>query len=159
MKPSSFDTSLTPSKLTIYKDSHTVTKLKPKIRIIHVVAPEIIKTDVKNFRELVQRLTGKTTAEVKGTTKEKHEVKGSIKESNVQSKSLCTCCSKPNENEESGEDIVKESEGEIYGDFPNGFLRFPADIDDFFNNQEESELSIPQFESSQINMFGEIRLY
>lgn len=34
-------------------------KLKPKIRIIHLYAPEIIKTDAANFRELVQRLTGK----------------------------------------------------------------------------------------------------
>ncbi|KAK4392411.1 VQ motif-containing protein 17 [Sesamum angolense] len=31
---------------------------KPKIRIIHIFAPEIIKTDAANFRELVQRLTG-----------------------------------------------------------------------------------------------------
>ncbi|KAL0334230.1 UNVERIFIED_CONTAM: VQ motif-containing protein 17 [Sesamum angustifolium] len=30
----------------------------PKIRIIHIFAPEIIKTDAANFRELVQRLTG-----------------------------------------------------------------------------------------------------
>lgn len=41
------------------KDSHTISKLKPKIRIIHIVAPEIIKTDAENFRDLVQRLTGK----------------------------------------------------------------------------------------------------
>ncbi|CAL1372390.1 unnamed protein product [Linum trigynum] len=33
----------------------------PKIRIIHIFAPEIIKTDVANFRELVHRLTGKPT--------------------------------------------------------------------------------------------------
>lgn len=33
--------------------------LKPKIRIIHVLAPTIIQTDVSNFREMVQRLTGK----------------------------------------------------------------------------------------------------
>ncbi|XP_078176420.1 VQ motif-containing protein 25-like [Carex rostrata] len=31
----------------------------PKVRIIHIVAPDIIKTDVSNFRDLVQRLTGK----------------------------------------------------------------------------------------------------
>ncbi|KAL3534177.1 hypothetical protein ACH5RR_002638 [Cinchona calisaya] len=37
--------------------------MKPKIRIIHIFAPEIIKTDVANFRELVQRLTGKPTDE------------------------------------------------------------------------------------------------
>ncbi|PAN23272.1 hypothetical protein PAHAL_4G081100 [Panicum hallii] len=35
------------------------TTTRPKIRIIHIIAPEIIKTDVANFRDLVQRLTGK----------------------------------------------------------------------------------------------------
>ncbi|KAM3370597.1 hypothetical protein ACQJBY_018122 [Aegilops geniculata] len=30
-----------------------------KIRIVHVLAPEVIKTDARHFRELVQRLTGK----------------------------------------------------------------------------------------------------
>lgn len=53
--------------LAIHKDSKTVSKVstnnKPKIRIIHIFAPEIIKTDVENFRELVQRLTGKPTHE------------------------------------------------------------------------------------------------
>ncbi|XBI02194.1 hypothetical protein VPH35_130795 [Triticum aestivum] len=32
---------------------------RPAIRIIHIIAPEIIKTDVDNFRDLVQRLTGR----------------------------------------------------------------------------------------------------
>lgn len=48
----------TPSSLTTRK---AISKVKPKIRIIHIFAPEIIKTDVANFRELVQRLTGKPT--------------------------------------------------------------------------------------------------
>lgn len=30
-----------------------------KTRIVHVVAPEVIKTDPANFREVVQKLTGK----------------------------------------------------------------------------------------------------
>ncbi|KAE9584932.1 hypothetical protein Lal_00024232 [Lupinus albus] len=47
------------SKLGIERDSHVISKFKPKIRIIHIYAPEIIKTDAANFRELVQRLTGK----------------------------------------------------------------------------------------------------
>nr|GLL24618.1 VQ motif-containing protein 25 isoform X1 [Ipomoea trifida] len=48
------------SSLGLNKDSQTISKLKPpKIRIIHIFAPEIIKTDVENFREMVQRLTGK----------------------------------------------------------------------------------------------------
>lgn len=41
------------------KNSQIITKIKPKIRIIHIFAPEIINTDVKNFRTLVQSLTGK----------------------------------------------------------------------------------------------------
>ncbi|GMI64713.1 hypothetical protein HRI_000140600 [Hibiscus trionum] len=51
------------SPLSLHKDSQTISKPKPKIRIIHVFAPEIIKTDAANFRELVQRLTGKPPQE------------------------------------------------------------------------------------------------
>ncbi|CAN6837167.1 unnamed protein product [Brassica oleracea] len=47
------------STLAMHKQSYSITKTKPKIRIIHIFAPEIIKTDVANFRELVQSLTGK----------------------------------------------------------------------------------------------------
>ncbi|KAI9116570.1 hypothetical protein K1719_012737 [Acacia pycnantha] len=47
------------SQLGIGTSSNLISKLKPKIRIIHVYAPEVIKTDAANFRELVQRLTGK----------------------------------------------------------------------------------------------------
>ncbi|KAM0919002.1 hypothetical protein ACQ4PT_008426 [Festuca glaucescens] len=32
---------------------------RPAIRIIHIIAPEIIETDAANFRDLVQRLTGR----------------------------------------------------------------------------------------------------
>lgn len=64
----------TSSSLSIHQDSHSIFKAKPKIRIIHIFSPEIIKTDVANFRELVQTLTGKPTEEnacnkVKMTTK------------------------------------------------------------------------------------------
>ncbi|KAK8649321.1 hypothetical protein V6N13_130051 [Hibiscus sabdariffa] len=51
------------TKLPVHKDSQTISKPKPKIRIIHVFAPEIIKTDAANFRELVQTLTGKPPQE------------------------------------------------------------------------------------------------
>ena len=58
----------TPSAaLSIHKDSQTISK--PKIRIIHIFTPEIIKTDVANFRELVQKLTGKPAQE-KGCKKQ-----------------------------------------------------------------------------------------
>ncbi|XP_076901663.1 VQ motif-containing protein 17-like [Bidens hawaiensis] len=56
---------------TMNQDSRTISKIKPKIRIIHIFAPEIIKTDVANFRELVQSLTGKPTQ--KKTRKETHK--------------------------------------------------------------------------------------
>ncbi|KAI3412250.1 VQ domain-containing protein [Psidium guajava] len=57
-----------PSPLAMHKHSHAISKVnsKPKIRIIHIFAPEIIKTDVENFRELVQRLTGKPPSERDG---------------------------------------------------------------------------------------------
>ncbi|KAH6794660.1 hypothetical protein C2S52_005137 [Perilla frutescens var. hirtella] len=48
-----------PSSVSMHKNSQTISKMKSKIRIIHIFAPEIIKTDAANFRELVQRLTGK----------------------------------------------------------------------------------------------------
>ncbi|CAN8318420.1 unnamed protein product [Cochlearia groenlandica] len=47
------------SRVSMNKNSQIITKIKPKIRIIHIFAPEIIKADVKNFRSLVQSLTGK----------------------------------------------------------------------------------------------------
>lgn len=49
--------------LAMQRHSHIISKMKPKIRIIHIFAPQIIKTDVHNFRELVQRLTGKPTVD------------------------------------------------------------------------------------------------
>lgn len=62
------DTASTP--VAIHRNSQAISKTKPKIRIIHIFAPEIIKTDATNFRELVQRLTGKPTA-ADGVTKAK----------------------------------------------------------------------------------------
>lgn len=50
------------SRVSMNKNSQVITKIKPKIRIIHIFAPEVIKTDVKNFRSLVQSLTGKPAA-------------------------------------------------------------------------------------------------
>uniref|UniRef100_A0A6N2K494 VQ domain-containing protein n=1 Tax=Salix viminalis TaxID=40686 RepID=A0A6N2K494_SALVM len=60
-----------PSKLGMHRDSHVISKLvKPKVRIIHIFAPEIIKTDAADFRELVQRLTGQP-CESKGLIRKK----------------------------------------------------------------------------------------
>ncbi|KAL4601436.1 hypothetical protein ACB092_11G272900 [Castanea dentata] len=60
MKPHSCKPSSAAStQLSMHKHSREISKLKPKIRIIHIYAPEVIKTEPANFRELVQRLTGK----------------------------------------------------------------------------------------------------
>ncbi|KAL1206920.1 VQ motif-containing protein 17 [Cardamine amara subsp. amara] len=45
--------------IAMHNQSRKVTKSKPEIRIIHIFAPEIIKADVSNFRQIVQNLTGK----------------------------------------------------------------------------------------------------
>ncbi|KAI4310672.1 hypothetical protein MLD38_035631 [Melastoma candidum] len=48
--------------LTVHQGSCLISKPRPNVRIIHVFAPEIIKTDVENFWDLVQRITGKPPA-------------------------------------------------------------------------------------------------
>ncbi|KNA05098.1 hypothetical protein SOVF_193520 [Spinacia oleracea] len=65
----------TSSALAMHRDSRVISKVQPKIRIIHIFAPEIIKTDVANFRELVQRLTGKPDAGSKSKGKGKDKGK------------------------------------------------------------------------------------
>ncbi|XP_027071641.2 VQ motif-containing protein 25 [Coffea arabica] len=65
------NTSVTGAALGLHKNSQMISKVKPKIRIIHIFAPEIIKTDVANFRELVQRLTGKPTENKNGSCTKK----------------------------------------------------------------------------------------
>lgn len=66
VKPHSCKPSSASSELSMHKGSQAIPKLKPKIRIVHIYAPEIIKTDAENFRELVQRLTGKPAEIIKG---------------------------------------------------------------------------------------------
>ncbi|MED6130423.1 hypothetical protein PIB30_000926 [Stylosanthes scabra] len=47
--------------LAMHSDSKTISKTRknPKIRIIHMFPPQIIVTEAENFRELVQKITGK----------------------------------------------------------------------------------------------------
>lgn len=48
-------------RMRTHSNSHVISKLiKPKIRVIHIFAPHIITTDAANFREVVQKLTGKS---------------------------------------------------------------------------------------------------
>lgn len=83
-----------PNFLDMHKDSHKISKMKPKIRIIHIYAPEIIKTDAENFRELVQKLTGKPSEDKKYFKKKTRViVEGSKKEGREQESSKSTTSS------------------------------------------------------------------
>ncbi|CAN7135122.1 unnamed protein product [Brassica rapa subsp. narinosa] len=68
------------STLATHKQSYSITKTKPKIRIIHIYAPEIIKTDVANFRELVQSLTGKPEDHGVSKTKPRRGTRGQVQD-------------------------------------------------------------------------------
>ncbi|WVZ87579.1 hypothetical protein U9M48_034193 [Paspalum notatum var. saurae] len=59
--PSSRGAASSSPAASAHRLSHAIAKAPPprKIRIIHVLAPEVIKTEARHFRELVQRLTGK----------------------------------------------------------------------------------------------------
>ncbi|KAJ0037582.1 hypothetical protein Pint_24119 [Pistacia integerrima] len=111
----------------MHKTSH---KFKPKIRIIHIFAPQIIKTDVANFRELVQRLTGKPTgAERKGIIMKKKTQKLPLSRSNfIHHANKSTWPAASLLLTESGDPNIKEEENESSStNFFDGF----TDIDGF----------------------------
>ncbi|XP_075510954.1 VQ motif-containing protein 25-like [Primulina tabacum] len=156
MKSHPCSTSLVPAKLALHNDSHTISKLKPKIRIIHIVAPEIIKTDVQNFRELVQRLTGKPE-ERKESEQKVNDFPSTAFPSKI-------CGRKPRKNMKLAsvpalqmKHLIKESEEIIWGENPSALLGFLGDVDGFIHDVNGFPL-LP-FRSSQINTFGEIPLF
>uniref|UniRef100_A0A0E0DJR3 VQ domain-containing protein n=1 Tax=Oryza meridionalis TaxID=40149 RepID=A0A0E0DJR3_9ORYZ len=64
MKSPSHASSSAMGATATHKSSHAIAKAPPrKIKIVHVLAPEVIKTDARHFRDLVQRLTGKPAAD------------------------------------------------------------------------------------------------
>ncbi|WOL13963.1 VQ motif-containing protein 17 [Canna indica] len=69
----------TPTTLRMHDGSRAVAKLKPKVKIVHVFEPEIMKTDAANFRELVQRLTGKPAPAAICSSKKKEKKRNSTK--------------------------------------------------------------------------------
>lgn len=122
--------SRTSASTPLNKNSQNISKLKPKIRIIHIFAPEIIKTDVANFRELVQRLTGKPSE-----TKKRSRI-SSTKKLIPKKLELINCNNYPSElimrekiKGEEQEDIWRNAN---YGDgFLGGFQEFDGFMQDF----------------------------
>lgn len=125
--------------------SHTISKLKPKIRIVHIFAPEIIKTDAANFRELVQKLTGKPISKrVVDHDKRVIAVGGEV----VKKKKK----KKKKDIDEAGDEMLwKERENE------DGFLCGLGDVDGFLQGfaNDYQFLPIPLVTSSQAGEIGE----
>lgn len=141
------------TRLSMHKGSHVVSKFKPKIRIIHVFAPEIIKTDAANFRQLVQSLTGKPS--------EKNGIRRKIKTSssspgnkNPISKKVTDQQLQQNDGFPSGlrneSELIKEGIQELWrssGEKINSFLDGFSDLDGFIEELSEFH-SLPALRSS-----------
>ncbi|TMX02540.1 hypothetical protein EJD97_021154 [Solanum chilense] len=156
------------------RDSHSISKLKPKIRIIHIIAPEIIKTDVENFRDLVQRLTGKNaTREVKGKKGKKERKKIESQEQQQQQRRqqeedqqqhmmMMNMLHQSNNYRMKEEESSSHEEG-IYGstieNSSNGFLSGFGSMEGFIQDLGHDQYPLfPNFKPTQINMFGEMPL-
>ncbi|KAK8302720.1 hypothetical protein V6Z12_D04G105700 [Gossypium hirsutum] len=130
--------------LSIHRDSKTISKPKPKIRIIHIFAPEIIKTDVANFRELVQRLTGKPPQE-KGSKRKPR------KDHSFCDKSVSTAAM-ASKKMETRERVVKEEEGMLWGNIGDNSSGFLGDLDGFI--QQLGEFPLLPLDASNDHMHG-----
>ncbi|XP_068653636.1 VQ motif-containing protein 25-like [Aristolochia californica] len=140
------------SCLAVRKESHHVSKQAPKVRIIHIFAPEIIKTDVANFRELVQRLTGKPVGRKNGKTKGK-KIRG--KPSEAQEMSRCNSA----ESSDLGSGFTSSGcservkEEEIWRSENSSFFGGLGDLDVFIQGLTE-QFPLAPLSSSQMDMFG-----
>lgn len=148
MKPITFGTALARPKLFVHDFSRPIFKQKPKIRIIHIVEPEIIKTNVENFQELVQRLTGKPV-----------ERKGNMIMGKKVLPILCpkSYCSNPGIKTESEaapvlqdtHKVKKEIEEICDAENQNDLLSLLEDLDGFLHDMNEFPLL--SFSSTQLN--------
>ncbi|KAB1226701.1 hypothetical protein CJ030_MR1G008450 [Morella rubra] len=149
----------TVAPLAMHQDSKKISKPKPKIRIIHIFAPEIIKTDVANFRELVQRLTGKPTEK---SFKKKPRIPRREEPRSTSSSSVQPVITKKMEFRagfrglESRDQRVKDEEGMWNGDNSGGFLGGFADLDGFI--QELGEYPFLPVDAPHMHGFGEAQL-
>lgn len=158
-------TSITPSPITMHKNSHTIAKVKPKIRIIHILAPEIIKTDVANFRELVQRLTGKPSDQKGGCRQKPRRARTQDQPRNCNSEYLCdekpVMAKKVELINGFGSSLgsregVKEEEEMWDGAYSGSFLGGFTDLDGFI--QELGEFPLLPMDANHMQGFGETQL-
>ncbi|XP_062179158.1 uncharacterized protein LOC133883749 [Phragmites australis] len=149
-----------------HRDSmHTTSMARPKIKIIHIIAPEIIKTDVANFRELVQRLTGKpagaSTADMSPPVEE--EEKLTIKKR--QAPAAATVQQEPSKKrkvkcevkvEEGGFSDYDLDRSELWMDLKlGGFLSFLEEAD-VFQGMAADDFLQPLVGSPRMDLVGEM---
>ncbi|XP_043692720.1 VQ motif-containing protein 25-like [Telopea speciosissima] len=142
------------SALAMHRGSHVISKFQPKIRIVHIFAPEIIKTDVANFRELVQRLTGKPTDHKRSNKKQAKSV--NREESLISS-------FKPTKNrdlQDGSQRIKEEEEIEMWGgENSTGFFNGFGDLDSFIQGLSEFPLLPSNSSHMDVLGLGETHLY
>ncbi|KAL7138592.1 hypothetical protein ABFS83_10G174100 [Erythranthe nasuta] len=154
---------------TMNKNSQTISKSKPKIRIIHIFAPEIIKTDAANFRELVQRLTGKPPPEdedrniLRGGQKKTNTTTVRKKEtrifasSNKKMENMAMMRAGFDHHAEFRERIKGEEEIWSGANSGGGFLGgFAAEFDGFM--QELNQFPFLEGTAAQVDVYGEPQL-
>ncbi|KAJ8645239.1 hypothetical protein MRB53_006987 [Persea americana] len=140
MTPRTCQPSPLSTSIVMHKQSHAVSKLKRNIRIVHLIAPEVIKTDVENFRELVQRLTGKPASARKCIDKNKKK--------KVEGCSIHVMDSNVSESSNRCEERVKEEE--MRGKKNSGFFGGFGDLGGFTQGMTEFPLSMT---SSHVDAF------
>ncbi|KAL5983385.1 hypothetical protein ACLOJK_017469 [Asimina triloba] len=172
------------SALAMRKESRLVAKLQPQIRIVHIFAPEIIKTDAANFRELVQRLTGKPVQRRRSnSSKKKRKLAAAAAvipttPSDVSGESEGSEAAYTfNRGDGHGDGLllelergprddrelvglcerVKEEEEEMWGGEHSGFFSGFGDLDGFIQGLSEFPVLAP-LASSHLDVFGEAHL-
>ncbi|KAL3841199.1 hypothetical protein ACJIZ3_025790 [Penstemon smallii] len=155
----------TPLSLTMHKNnSQIIAKTKPKIRIIHIFAPEIIKTDTANFREIVQKLTGKPTTQDEIMRKKQVTKPRIITSSSNKKMELAPSMMRSTGILIDGKDIIDErikGEEEIWksANSGGGFLGGFAEIDGGFMQELNYNNHFPFLESTtQMDVYGESQL-
>ncbi|XP_042513030.1 VQ motif-containing protein 17-like [Macadamia integrifolia] len=162
MKPHACDQSNTTSPaLGMHKGSHLISKFQPKIRIVHIFAPEIIKTDVANFRELVQRLTGMPTHDhhKRSNNNKKKKANNTVISSREESSLMISSLMPPKTRDlQDGFQRIKEEdeEREMWGGGENssGFFSGLGDLEGFIQGLSTDQFPLLPSNSSHMEVLG-----
>ncbi|CAA2954571.1 Hypothetical predicted protein [Olea europaea subsp. europaea] len=143
----------TPSAgLGMHEKSQKISNIKPKIRIIHIFAPEIIKVDAANFRELVQRLTGKPKENIRSSCTKKKRTRKVAEDPRALAKKMDLAVKNVFESSGFKERITGEEEIPRYANTGAGFLGSFTEFDGFMQEINQLPLLLPFEGSSHIDI-------